>query len=366
MSPLCLFALLIASNLSELPVSEREVMALVFRAPTITGDERAQTLDALRVAIEGLTHHGVEDVSALVEDSDDPVRAIIRASASGRRKVPELSLSISLLPAGADGQTQVSWQLVQSREAHVALSRALNEGLEIPSLDEFVVAFELFEVSLSDHPRTLIDPLMNGLEPPLEKLGAWRPHGTLRVELPAEGFVLKLDGRRFEAPSAELELDDVAVGARTLELEHPDYDASSETVRIDRDRVTTWHPALVDRRLREARVPRAVVLATGLGLVAAGGVFLAVAVAQGGASPARCLQVVGDPPCAIETSAFTRMGPVPTAPLGYSLALAGGVMAGGVLLSDASDQPWWWTALGVGLGAAAFAVSVLADGSSTP
>ena len=364
MSSLALCALLVASNVSELPVSEREPMALVLRAPALTGDERAETIEHLRARLEDFSRYRVEDVSGLLEDADDPLRAIVRASASGRRKVPELTLAVSLFPAEPGLAAQVSWQLLRSRDAQAALSKALDDHLALPSLPEFVVAFELFEWAGASERPGLILRLLQGLEPAFEKLGAWRPHGTLRVKLPTEGFVLRVDGKAFEASNSELQLDHAETGTRTVALEHPDYESLKETLHIARDQTTLWRPALVDKRLGEARVPRTVVFVSGLGLVAAGAALLAVAAAQSASAGPRCLHV-GEPPCATETSAFTRLGPVPTAPLGYSLALTGGVMAGGVLLSDATTLPWWWTALGVGLGVASFAISVLAEGGGS-
>lgn len=361
MSLLLLCSLSAAAPLSELPLSEREPMGLVFRAPSLTGEGRASTHAALQLALEAHTAFRVLELSAEVEESDEPLHAITRAATAASREVAELTLSVSVLPAPGSTRLLVSWQLIQTRRAAAARSESFDQGRPLPDLSGFVLAFELFETEEDAPAEALVPRVMQGLRPTLESAARWREQGSLALRLPAEGFTVEVDGRRYLAEARELTIEHARVGTRRIALEHPDFEPHTEEAKIELGLQTSLAPQLVDRRLQAAAVSRAVVFGSGLALLATGGAFLAVAVAQASAPADRCLMIAGEAPCGTSGASFARLGPVPTAPLGYSLALAGAVLAGGVLTSDETAQPWWWTALGLGLGAAAFTISVVAD-----
>lgn len=362
MNALWLWPLLLSSTVSELPLAERPPLAVVFRAPALAGETRAASQEALRAALEQHTAFRVEDLSEQVEESDDPLRSVTRAAAAASREGVELTLLVSVLPLPGEAQRQIGWQLVETREAARAIREAYDAGAAFPELGRFVAAFDLFEASAE---APLAARIIEALRPSLEARGSWREHGVIELSLPAEGFSVGLDGRAFPSEERTVRIQDARVGARKLELRHPDFQTHAAEVLVEPGRVTRLEPVLVDRRLDDARVPRAVVFGSGLTLLAAGTAFLVVALAQASAPSPRCLMLPGDPPCATDEAGFARLGPVPTAPLGYSLALGGAVLTGGVLLSEPTDPPWWWTALGLGLGAASFGLSVLLEGAGS-
>lgn len=360
MSPLIWATLCMAAPLSELPRSEREVMALVVRAPGLTGERRSETLEVILDGIEAHTPFRVEDLSEQLRESDDPLASITTAVARAYRKIPELVLALSVLEAPGSENAQVTWQLIRAKEAVVLRDQSESAGAESPDLSRCIEAFDLFEISQGDL-GALRDRLLAGLSPPLSARGYWRERGTLIVRLPSPGFTVRTEHRDIALDAGDNQIDDMQAGLRELQLIHPNFEPLRESVRIEPKQTTTWSPQLVDSRLVELQTPRTLVLVSGVGLFAAGAAFVAIAVGQAAADSPRCLTLPGEPPCGTADQTFARLGPIPTAPLGYSLALAGGILAGGILVSEETAEPWWWTALGIGLGAAAFTVSTIAD-----
>jgi hypothetical protein len=177
------------------------------------------------------------------------------------------------------------------------------------------------------------------MKPCLEAEGVWNVFSTVRLELPAPGFEIAVDGRVVGSNEGTgFEVEQVREGKRVLSAAHPSYGpwrwegdlvgAKEYQVRVD----------AVDLRRAAADTSRRVTRWTAVGAVSIGAAALiAGGIAAGSRTGTACVQVE---PGACSLDTYERVLGVPLLPLGLGL-VAGGVVAGaGVYLDSEDRHPW--------------------------
>lgn len=232
-------------------------------------------------------------------------------------------------------------------------------------------------VSSREDLRRYLRELIEALRPALERRGHWQPFGELTISGVDAGLAIELDGRPIGSTGAgDTRVRGVAPGPRRVRLRDPrgELADAEATISVVRGTERRLQLALVPRPRPLARHLRTAGIWTGLGLVLAGAVVTAVAVAN--PPDFRYLEPCVGSGCAGASTSFARWcdlgsgssdcsgGPL-AAPLGYSLIIAGAVTGGGSLLSEAEEPElsWLWPVLGLALGAGSYAISAAAGGS---
>lgn len=187
------------------------------------------------------------------------------------------------------------------------------------------------------------------------------PYGTISLDTPRSGYRILLDGRFVGTSSrGETLLENVLPGRRTLLLIDSENEARTQTILTVRSKETsTFSAVAVQAPPLEGPSYRQLTFWTGIGLATAG---TAVAIwgltakpREGHTFATLCETSERDASCA------DRGGPL-AAPLGYSVALIGGIWAAGSELSD-DEQPWIPFVIGLAAGAISYGVSAALDGS---
>ena len=206
----------------------------------------------------------------------------------------------------------------------------------------------------------LFDQTLKG---PLTARGHWQGLGRARIVVSVDRAALTIDGRPLGTLSAGANLVEALwPGARQIELRHPDFLPSTQTLEVQAGATHELRIQLIQRPSATARIFRQTAIWTGAGLCAAGLGILIYSFVK----PAQFVLCDEGMDCdaagPFKTFGSDDQRGVPVAPLGYSLLLTGGVWSLGSWLF-ASDQrvPWVEALVGLGAGAVAFSGSALAQ-----
>jgi hypothetical protein len=210
----------------------------------------------------------------------------------------------------------------------------------------------------------------------LEPAGHWEPYGDIEIDCELDGASIKLDGANLGTTVKGItEIKGAHPGKRTLELEHPGHLPFRTEIEVVRKRVTKADADLIVAPTNTVGVVRQVVLWTGVAAAAAGAAIGIAAIATQGDAETSCFapcdtgkefETFGHDDANAGRTDPINPGGVAVGPLGLALAGTGLVWSLGTwLLGSDDDIPWIQLAVGVAVGGATYAFSVLLD-HSTP
>ena len=186
-----------------------------------------------------------------------------------------------------------------------------------------------------------------------------RRFGGIDLRAP-RGATVFIDGTAVTSIEADVtRIRDVKAGEHTLRIEHPDYLAYEQPVRVVAEKKRTVAPKLILGPDESAVAARTALLWTGVATMV-GGAAVTAAVLLSDGDDRNCF-AEGSPNCPPDPR-FRKLGPVLGAPLGYSLIGAGATWTLTALFND-DDQtwPWWEFILGAAIGGAAYGISAAAN-----
>ncbi|MFO0725485.1 MAG: hypothetical protein U1E65_17000 [Myxococcota bacterium] len=281
-----------------------------------------------------------------------------------RRNRPAYLFVVRLEPSEAGAAVTAIW---------LPIVGASQSGAEPTEEERFEQSASMVgKVTSADALREEVMRLLDEqLKPRLEAAGRWDPSGSLLVD--ADGPVrVQLDGVDLGQGPTQLVLERVRIGIHRLEYVGASG-AQTERVEVkldERARAAWIHDVVAPART--AAPPAAIGRASLIGgsALVLGGVVLSVWAAAAH-QPFRGALACAAPPCGegarfatfadlTGSSGDPRQGLL-VAPLGYSLALAGGTAAIGAWILDQSEDSWWTVLAALGLGALSYGVSALAN-----
>lgn len=270
------------------------------------------------------------------------------------RATPEKYAYLFVITAQVDRASAMMLDLDRAR-AHLRSGGADREN----RIFEDAVLLSSGRVTLDDAgelQRFAIDFLDRGVRPRLAGSGHWAVFGEVIARAPRPGLSISMNGTRLgESAEGSTRIRDVRTGTHTFALEELGV-SKQLAVRAGTTAELVFDPPRGPSSIRTAALWGGVALA-GIGLTVE-----VIALAAGSSSTR--LDVCRGAACEVDAPArFTRAGPFLTAPLGYALFGAGGVFAGGALLSAEEDPPWIALAAGSALGVLAYGVSAALEGS---
>lgn len=277
-----------------------------------------------------------------VVSSELPLRYLLAVSyqheASGGTRIAALLIDIPAarnIPSGADREDELAQRAASATDTIAGDSDALAAYFELLIGQKFRADFEA-----NQH---------------------FDPYGTIALDTPRAGYRIVLDGRFVGTSSkGETLLENVLPGRRTLVLIDPEHEARTQTTLTVRSKETAaFSPIAVQSPALDGPSYRQLTFWTGVGLATAGSALaiwgLTANPREGHTFATLCETSERDASCA------DRGGPL-AAPLGYSVALIGGIWAVGSELSD-DEQPWIPFVIGLAVGAISYGVSAALDGS---
>ena len=209
----------------------------------------------------------------------------------------------------------------------------------------------------------------------LEEAGHWEPYGDIELECDVEGAVIRLDGNGLGSTKPGItRLSGARPGKRALEVVRPGYLPYQDVVEITRGGVARMDITFALEPSNTSGVVRHAVLWSGVAVAAAGAAIAIFGAVKAGGAETSCYA-----PCDAGTEFITfgydesrasstlavNPGGVAIAPLGIALAGTGLTWTIGTwLIGDDDDIPWVQLLVGLGVGGAAYAISVLADGTT--
>jgi hypothetical protein len=299
-----------------------------------------------------------------------------------------LIVSVRSLAGAADS---LLLMLFDSREA---LER-IREGRRSPEIDRGVAIdasllehallarVTLDEVHSADDLRTGLLSATSSIAGPLIALGAWRSHGRIELDLRVAGAAIEMDGVTLGVSDGErVKISGVSAGARSLRIQHPDYEPFSLEANVlpgaifQRDVRLTRISFPLSERVRVETW-----WATGLSLAAAGALVVYGAV-QTSSLDARCLRFAESDQCSAPgyarlfppsgigaatadgSPASTGTGPL-IIPLGIALATGGvGTWVVDAVLTPEDDSDTWlpWV-VGAAAGIGVYVIGEAAHGA---
>jgi hypothetical protein len=211
--------------------------------------------------------------------------------------------------------------------------------------------------------------LLQDVKKTLSASSDWSPFGAIEVDGAPSGTSVQLDGKVIGvADGRRVRISSVSPGSRTLAFERPGYARSTLNVNVAAAESANVELALLAEREKQD-LAHTIALWSGVGIATVGVTVLAFAIARAASPTAEFVCITGGgstPSCGspgfIKTSQSfgvteIRSSGVMIAPLGYSLALAGGTWTAGTLLTDEDQLPWLAILLGVAAGAASYVLS---------
>lgn len=250
---------------------------------------------------------------------------------------------------------EASWR--ERAEEEIFAASVVDKGEAVRTTDPAALA-EYFERVLEE-----------ALRPVLERDEQWRPYGRVHLEVPTEGFELRVDDRSYgPLPRGETTLLGLRPGLHVVEgIAAPHVSAHrAEVVRGEVVRIVLVPPPRERHPLRGATLyGGAAVAATGAALTAWALVRANDGVRSGclerAGATTTCDELGGvtfgyDPSAAPTTDvAAVDSGGVVIGALGAALVAAGASwVVGALLFGDEEDAPWWSLVVGAAAGGVVF------------
>lgn len=360
-----MFALILLSAIASTPnainVGTRDPVALAILAPS--GDKGKASMSAMIDAVaQTLRAHtdlsiSVFDASIVTDCAGNLGCVVARVD----RAAPYVILVSVLTEEGAaDRLSIVVLDAVLARE--VPSERVYQQALLLERVEQGITREEHAIAFL----RESIDI---ELRPSLKRARRWDPFSTITLAGDTSGAAIVFDGRLVGVSNGgETILEDVKLGAHTLQLEHPEkqsykteLEVASAPMRIE--------VALRARPATFAGTARVLTVAGGAAFAIAGGALTALAIHKSSTDAARVCFRGANAACeqgreAVRSGFDEDQAPsfdrelnrgFALAPLGLALFTAGATWIAGTLLFEAEERVPWITLLaGAALGGGAY------------
>lgn len=206
----------------------------------------------------------------------------------------------------------------------------------------------------------------------LERLGHFKPYGTIALTANVAGVAVEVDGRAIgQLDTKSGTLRGVRPGRRTLTLRRAGYEVASHEVEVAARSTANADVTLVARAGSDAGVLSGAVLYGGAAVAAVGAALVVYGLTRpDGDVTSHCF--AGSPDCGSRSDFVTfgydsgadgvvndvNPGGLLVVPLGYSLFATGATWSAGALTFDrGSELPWLSVVVGVVVGALSYGVS---------
>lgn len=355
--------LVLASTPPTVAAVERTPLAIVISKPTAARAGLAPTavVGALEQTIEAQTDLNVVELEARqLEDCEGDVGCMTARLPSPQ---PAYLLLITCLTREAHPD-RVATMLVDV--GAVPKCKADDAACRDRAI-RVQTSFEKLEGE-ADWRNWISDFVARRLRSEFESTKHWGELGGIDLVADLDGATVELDKREVGVvASGGARIVDIRPGSHELTLVRPD--GKRIVTNLD---VAGGQSLRHEFALARWATARSVATYTGLGVAALGAVLtIFAATADRGAVACRPTPCAGAGFITLETllsgpiesgETSANDGVIDALPLGYSLLLAGGTIAGLVqLLGSDDDPPWLEIAIGLGVGVLSYSVSTLAD-----
>ncbi len=338
-------------------VAFRERTGLDFRAPDQAG------VDAERIA-----------------RCDGPGRLAcwVETARAGRDRLAAI-LVVTVLPVG-DGRDRVALTLIDAERASLCRAEpSLGEREAREAVEDCIFTGAARTrpevVGRADLDAFFRRQIEDPLAPLLDRMGELAPFGRLEVETETPDVELWIDqSLRGTLSTGTTRVEELRAGRRMLAFRRPGFAPLVRPIHIERGATATAAATLIS--LEASPESRRVVLYSGVAAAAVGAALGVYAIARASAVDSGCLATtpgatcpsLGAPRFGLSTDATPTTDraavndgvPIPMVAAGVGFAGAGWALST-LLLEDDGGFPWRELLIGVGAGAVAATVAVLAD-----